>query len=422
MTVPTQRAQSPRPAPVNGEVERTRDAALQGLDAISLHLDQETDLPTFFGSLSRTAARLVHANRAAFWRLDRQNIMSIQPEPFGFDSLKVLELRVPLRPDGKRIPEQVVFRDGVDRGLLHRKDLTEYKQAIDFLGVRNAAAVSWRAGKMVLGGLAAYDSESEGGFTDEDVWTLRIVARGAALVWQYKQAEVELRRTMSVLERTADSRRRVLRKFIQSTEEARRVLARDLHDEPLQALTAASLSMQRLRKKLSGPKDASLVEMVDEAKDQLASADSRLRRMLFELRPPDLHPRAGLRSAIHDHVAHLEKAMGIDVELALAIPEDLSPPTRYIVYRIVQGALINIEKHSRAHAVKVSLQLEIAGVKGLVEDDGVGFESGAAGAEPGHLGLVSMRELAEMAGGWCQIDSRKGSGTRVEFWVPSEAA
>lgn len=422
MTVPTQRTQSPRPSPVNGEVERTRDAALRGLDAISLYLDQETDLPTFFGSLSQTAASLVHAKRAAFWRLDRQNVMSIQPEPFGFDSRKVLELRVPMRPDGKRIPEQVVFRDAVDRGLLKRKDLAEYEQAIDFLGVRNAAAVSWRAGKTVLGGLAAYDSESESGFTDEDVWTLRIVARGAALVWQYKQAEAELRRTMSVLERTADSRRRVLRKFVQSTEEARRVLARDLHDESLQALTAASLSMQRLRKRLSGPKDARLVEMVDEAKDLLGSADSRLRRMLFELRPPDLHPPAGLRSAIHDHVAHLEKATGIDVELELTIPEDLSPSTRYIVYRIVQGALINIEKHSHAHTAKVSLQLERAGVKGLVEDDGVGFESGAAGGEPGHLGLVSMRELAEMAGGWCQIDSSKGSGTRVEFWVPSEVA
>jgi len=78
-------------------VEPVRAAAVQALDSISLHLDQETDLPTFFGSLSQTAANLVHARRAAFWRLDENNVMSIQPEPFGFDSRKVLELRVPMR-------------------------------------------------------------------------------------------------------------------------------------------------------------------------------------------------------------------------------------------------------------------------------------------------------------------------------------
>jgi signal transduction histidine kinase len=87
------------------------------------------------------------------------------------------------------------------------------------------------------------------------------------------------------------------------------------------------------------------------------------------------------------------------------------------MYRIVQEALTNVRKHARASNVTVSLHQADAGYTALVTDDGVGFAPEVAEA-PGHLGLASMRERAQVAGGWLRIDTAPGRGTTVEVWLP----
>ncbi len=99
--------------------------------------------------------------------------------------------------------------------------------------------------------------------------------------------------------------------------------------------------------------------------------------------------------------------------------EEPSPELRTVLFRIAQEALANARKHARARTVRVELAEREGGVVLRVRDDGIGFRVGAVGPPvAGHLGLPSMRERAQMAGGWCRVDSSPGAGTTVEAWVP----
>jgi signal transduction histidine kinase len=99
------------------------------------------------------------------------------------------------------------------------------------------------------------------------------------------------------------------------------------------------------------------------------------------------------------------------------------PPadTRIIMYRIAQEALANVRKHAAATAVSIRLEEKDGGFLMRIQDDGTGFSPPEMlQSAPGHLGLSSMRERAEMAGGWCVVRSYPGGGTTVEFWVAGE--
>jgi signal transduction histidine kinase len=80
--------------------------------------------------------------------------------------------------------------------------------------------------------------------------------------------------------------------------------------------------------------------------------------------------------------------------------------------------LNNVEKHARATRVSVIAESLDSGIRVEVRDDGKGFVVAESTHVPGHIGLVAVRERAQLAGGWCRVDSEPGTGTRIEFWVP----
>jgi signal transduction histidine kinase len=84
----------------------------------------------------------------------------------------------------------------------------------------------------------------------------------------------------------------------------------------------------------------------------------------------------------------------------------------------VAEALTNVQKHSHATRVRVAATALDGGVVVEVSDDGTGFVVDECLYVPGHLGLLAMKERAQLAGGWCRIVSEPGAGARVEFWVP----
>jgi signal transduction histidine kinase len=98
-----------------------------------------------------------------------------------------------------------------------------------------------------------------------------------------------------------------------------------------------------------------------------------------------------------------------------------SPKMRATMYRITQEGITNARKHARASRVMVRLAEKEGGFSVLIEDDGIGFDPTVLGAvPPQHLGLTSMRERAELAGGWLRIESEPGHGTSVKVWLPDE--
>jgi signal transduction histidine kinase len=110
---------------------------------------------------------------------------------------------------------------------------------------------------------------------------------------------------------------------------------------------------------------------------------------------------------------------GVEAEIDLVLPDNHPFEIKSIVFRQVSEALTNVEKHASATRVQITVKERDGGIHGSVVDDGRGFVVAERDKLPGHLGLLALRERSLLAGGWCEITSEPGNGTRVEFWIPS---
>ena len=124
---------------------------------------------------------------------------------------------------------------------------------------------------------------------------------------------------------------------------------------------------------------------------------------------------AALRVYLREAEEHAPTRYRLDDRLVAQPPE----ATRLILYRIAQEALTNVRKHAEARTATVTLAERGGGYFVRVSDDGIGFLAERLTGVPGHLGLASMRERAELAGGWLRVASELGRGTDVEFWIPA---
>src|SRR6266545_3214672 len=207
--------------------------------------------------------------------------------------------------------------------------------------------------------------------------------------------------------------------LIRAQERERAHIAAGVHDDSLQVITAAMLRLQQLRRKL---RDPGALEVLARLEESIALAASRLRRLIFDLRPPALE-RSGLAAAVRDALSRLRDDVGIEVRLHDRLAAEPPLPTRLLLYRITQEALANVGQHAAADKVEVTLANRNDGYLVQVADDGLGTsaERRAHLPEPGHLGLVLMRERAEFAGGWFRFESARATGTTVTVWVPHGA-
>lgn len=212
-------------------------------------------------------------------------------------------------------------------------------------------------------------------------------------------------------------RRRLLADLVQAQEDERRRIATEIHDDPVQAMTAVEMRLESLRRRLNGPEEAEALESVAKT---VRETVARLRRLLFELRPPGLD-REGLAAALRTQLERLHGETGVRFDLDDQMLREQPLESRTVLYRIAQEALANVRKHARATAIQVTLAAREGGALLRIRDDGVGFDLDTVDEErPGHLGLVSMRERAEMAGGWFRMAGSEGGGTTVEAWLPEE--
>jgi len=218
------------------------------------------------------------------------------------------------------------------------------------------------------------------------------------------------------IERRQSEQARLLAELVAAEEETRRRIAADIHDDTAQAVAAAGLRVDALASELTDPVAK---EAAANARTALVEANQRLRRLLFELRPPALD-EAGLAAAVEMFLTDAFEHDGIDWRVDDRLDGEPSPEVRALLYRVVLEALTNVRKHAGASLVEVMLERRGVGVAVRVQDDGGGFDLPAPDApiEPGHIGLVSMRERAEAAGGRFALSSSPGSGTLVDFWMP----
>jgi PAS domain S-box-containing protein len=257
---------------------------------------------------------------------------------------------------------------------------------------------------------------------DEAVY---VVGTGTAPHWRgimlditaQKEAEEKLRWSLEVLRRTLQERRELAQRLESAQEEERRRIAADIHDDPIQAMSAVDLRLQLLA---ASPEKAAAPELT-ELHETVTQSIERLRSLLFELRPTALD-REGLIPALNVYLAHTGSVLGWSFEVVDALDAEPPPEMRAVLYRVAQEAVTNARTHAGATRVDVNVTGSRDGVTIEVRDDGRGFDvEEAMRPRPGHLGLSTMIERAELLGGRCHVSSAPGRGTVVTCWLPWEA-
>ena len=202
-------------------------------------------------------------------------------------------------------------------------------------------------------------------------------------------------------------------------EEERARIARELHDSVAQSLLkiiyAAGFALDFLKE---DPRLA--VEEVEEVQQRAKDCLRELREIMANLRPTSLDI-LGLKATITRYAEQFEEEYAISTSVDLGGLESIPTSVELAIFRILQEELANVRKHSNAESVKIRSEASQGDLILIVEDDGVGFdpEMLAAEQESGeHLGLMAMRERAELLGGELAINSLPGMGTRITVRIP----
>jgi PAS domain S-box-containing protein len=237
-------------------------------------------------------------------------------------------------------------------------------------------------------------------------------------VTERERADEELKLSFETLQRSDEKRRTLLAHLLKAQEEERKRIASDVHDDSIQVMAAVGVRLGMLRGRIT---DTSQLGWITKLEEAVQISIGRLRHLLFQLAPPALE-LGGLAAAIR---TYLDEAFDeADVEYTVESLLSLEPASeiRTLVYRIAQEALSNVRKHAQAGRVDVRLEDKDGGLFVSIHDDGVGYSpTESETPELGHLGLLSMRERAEMLGGWFKITGIPNHGTSLEFWVPPQA-
>ncbi len=207
-----------------------------------------------------------------------------------------------------------------------------------------------------------------------------------------------------------------LRRRFAGEEEARRRIAREIHDDLSQRFAAAAIELKVVRRDLAADDPhrneldavaASLVELADD-----------LRHLSHDLHPTLLVGR-GLAEALADYFAGAERRHGLPVRFSVLGAVGSFPPEISVgLYRVAQEAIANVIRHAGARTIQVTLKSAGGDLSLEVADDGAGFDPVAVREDAGGLGLANIKERARLLGGRCAIESALGAGTRIAVSVP----
>jgi signal transduction histidine kinase len=218
------------------------------------------------------------------------------------------------------------------------------------------------------------------------------------------------------LEKREAMRRDLLRHLVIAQEEERARIARELHDETAQMLTASTLSLAALRKAVSRRPD--MLTVIDNLQGLGRQMGESIRRMVYDLRPAQLDD-LGLIPALNFLVDEDRRNYGIEIDLKVTGSRSrLDPLVETVIFRVVQEALTNVARHADVMQAQVVMHYNIHFVQLEIADRGKGFESRMDIPDRPGYGIAGMRERVESVGGQLWIHSAPGRGTTVKAIIP----
>lgn len=215
----------------------------------------------------------------------------------------------------------------------------------------------------------------------------------------------------------------LLQHALTAQEDERKRIARELHDETSQAITSLTLSLQAIiaMVEMKGIADAGLMERLRATHAYTVHAGNEIVKLMKELRPT-LLDELGMPTAMHRYAKDTLQAQGINISAEFVGTDQRFPPEIEVtLFRVAQGLIGNILKHSEAKNASIELECDATKCVLQIEDDGKGFEvSKLTRVDPSGrgAGLFTIKERVRLVGGVCKVDSRPGHGTKVTVNIP----
>ncbi|MFC2084212.1 PAS domain S-box protein [Bacteroidota bacterium] len=199
-------------------------------------------------------------------------------------------------------------------------------------------------------------------------------------------------------------------------EEERTILAREIHDDLGQSLTALKLDLSQLRKKID-PSQIQLTEKVKSALELAGDTVETVKKISTDLRPSIIDD-LGLIPAIRWYIGEFMKRSGIKVKLSLEVDEyDISEEIKISIYRILQEALTNVIRHAHASKITIGFQKKGKNLILQVKDNGIGIKERQMHKEKS-FGIIGMKERVILIGGQFEISGEKNKGTKIKVVIP----
>jgi len=390
------------------EVIKERNRELSILNKVAVGLNNTLDLGRILETTLRDVLKALRLKRGALFLINRA------------------EMRVKLRT-GFNLPEihgekdaAVVFKDkSLEQHLVRNKSVLTPKRTFPSFRVTyhssDGEKVPW---------LSCYLITFKGrgvGFFGFDIPMGRDLARHEihllGSLGNFLGGTIENARLMETIRRNRGDLRNLTRKLFQSQEEERRRIARELHDEAGQSLTAVKLGLDRLEEHHAAT-DEPLKYEIGEIRKMIKRTSSEIRRLSFHLHPTLLID-LGLEPALGRYFTDIEKHSGLEIDFTMVgFDERLDRDIETVLYRFSQEAMTNTLKHSGAETFRLSMVKSYPRIIFMAEDDGTGFNAQIIGRDQQSLGLLGMRERTSLLGGTFQLRSNPGDGTRIRIEIP----
>jgi PAS domain S-box-containing protein len=234
-------------------------------------------------------------------------------------------------------------------------------------------------------------------------------------------ADQTIRSLFKFLQDRDEDRTRLLKRTNAAIESERNRIARDLHDGPVQGVSAVSLSLEAVLVLLRSAEVEKAISVLADIRAELSEETDNLRRLMSDLRPPILDER-GLIPALREILAKFGRTSGVKTRFESKSLVDIPADVETLAYRIVQEALTNAGKHAGASEVRLFVEAVAGQLRVEITDDGVGFDPASARdfLRAGRVGLASMRERTELANGSLLVRSTPGGGTTIVATLPFE--